>query len=243
MGALIETKGTQRLARLFNERFNEANINIMRAIPGLTVAFGSNTDARSLLSISDQFRNSWTDGSDALYPSATVTSVQAAAAVRTLTFASRLPAFIQNGMSIHDETHPGQNFIPRHTTISNLSNPAGGPWTFDTSNQVTVNAGDTIVFSYPGHPNLIKRWRYYLTNDLSPANHTAIQSNVFTALNDPSYTKIHFSAVEDTAQRVLAQRAFDTTNNNDDNIDPTHQHMHIVLFTQATTATDPLDPQ
>jgi hypothetical protein len=241
MGSLIETKGTQRLARLFNsERFDSTNIVTMRGIVGLTTAFGSNSDQRSLLSISDQFRNKWTGGADALYPSATVTTVQAVIAANRLTFTQRLPTFVQNGMSIHNETQPG---IPRHTTISNLQNTAGGPWTVDTNNPVTASAGDTIVFSYAPHPNLIKRWRYYLQNELDPANHSLIQNAIFTALNDPSYTHIRFTVLEDATQRVISQRAYNTNNPTDDNIDPQHQHMHIILLTKATNAPDPLDPQ
>jgi hypothetical protein len=243
MGALIETKGTQRLARLFNERFNATNLPILRGIAGLTTAFGSNADSRSLLAISDQFRNKWTDGSDALYPSATVTTVQAAAGVTTLAFSSQLPAFVHNGMHIHDETHPAQNHIPKNTSISNLANSAGGPWTVTTSNNVTVSQGDTIVFSYAAHPNLVKRWRHYLANDLEPGNHSQIQTAIYTALNDPSYIHIRFTTVEDVAQKVFTPRAFNTTNSNDDAVDPTRQHMQIILLTKVTTAPDPLDPQ
>jgi hypothetical protein len=243
MGSLIQTKGTQRLAKLFNQRFDVTNLPKMRNIGGLTTAFGTNADSRSLLSISDQFINTWTDGSDALYPSATVATVQAAAGVNTLRFSSQLPAFVQNGMDIHDQSNPGQNYIPKNTTISNLANTAAGPWSFTTNNHVTVAAGDKIVFSPAAHPNLVKRWRYYLANDLEPGNHSIIQNSIFSALNDKSHTHIRFATVEDTAQRVLAERAFNTKGADDDTVDTTKQHMQIILLTKLTTATDPLDPQ
>jgi hypothetical protein len=96
MGTLIQTKGTQRLARTLNNRFDESNAGLsaartfVSAASNLITAFNDTT--LNLLQISDRFifQNStaaatWpADGSDVLYPSTTMTSTSASASTSTL---------------------------------------------------------------------------------------------------------------------------------------------------------------
>src|SRR5437764_615964 len=102
MGTLIQTKGTQRLARTLNNRFDESNAGLsaartfVSAASNLITAFNDTT--LNLLQISDRFifqnataAASWpADGSDVLYPSTTMTSTSASASTSTLNFT--LPA-------------------------------------------------------------------------------------------------------------------------------------------------------
>jgi hypothetical protein len=82
MGALIQTKGTQRLARLFNNRFDTDSIdqtrNVQNSSGTLQAAFAT---LPNLLAISDNFiaQNAtaqWVPKvKDVLYPSATLVAV------------------------------------------------------------------------------------------------------------------------------------------------------------------------
>src|ERR1700676_1926680 len=92
MGGLIQTKGTQRLARLFNNRFDTGPIDQTRKVKNssgtlLQVAFAT---LPNLLAISDSFiaqyaGTPWVPNiRDALYPAATLAAVTVAA--RDVTF-------------------------------------------------------------------------------------------------------------------------------------------------------------
>jgi hypothetical protein len=237
MGALIQTKGTQFLALFFSNRFNATNLPVMRTLAGGSLknnfAFG-----KSLLDISDAFVGMWAaDGSDVLYPTATVTTVtQSAAGSSTLTFTSALPAFVQNGMAIDDESAP--KAIPRGT---NMQLNSSTQVTLSAPLKLSVNAGDAIVFSDKNHPNLKRRWRHYLQNDLLAENHSAIQSAIYDALSDdPGCTYITFQSIESASQKVLTATEFDLKNGK---LDTTTKHRQVVLLTSRTTAQDPVDTQ
>jgi hypothetical protein len=231
MGALIQTKGTRFLANFFNSRFSVANMPTMRAFSGGSLvndfAYGS-----SLLDISDKYVGQWAaDHSDILYPTATVSTVNAAVAgSTTLTFTSALPGFAVNGMAIADQSTPkaiqkGTTITINSTTQVTLSLPLSQP----------VVAGDAIVFSDPNHPNLGKRWRHYLKNDLISDSHSAIQSAIFDALSDPSVTYISFQAIESDSQKVLSAIEYELTGGH---IDKTKKFKQVVLLTPRTTAPD-----
>src|SRR6478672_6899593 len=97
MGALIQTKGTQRLAKLLNNRFDDSGtgIDFARTVKSSS---GSLLDAFAnaqldLLTVSDMFiaqnavSGSWTtDLNDFLYPSATLKAASAVTANNVLTF-------------------------------------------------------------------------------------------------------------------------------------------------------------
>jgi len=78
MGSLIQTKGTQRLAKLFNDRFDAGSIGTT----GGLVKAAFNDVSQDLLSISDSFiaanavagwpTTGTTAGDDLLYPAATM---------------------------------------------------------------------------------------------------------------------------------------------------------------------------
>jgi hypothetical protein len=140
--------------------------------------------------------------------------------------------------------------FPDATTIQAVSGVAGGgaggvggtfTVTFSQNpNLANLALSDRISFGGAKHWQLVRRWRWYLANDLRPENHAAIRSAISSALDDSDFTQVTFQTIEHT-QRVLSavQRQTDNTNDEFDNT----LVMNIVLLTQQTTAPDPLDPQ
>ncbi len=141
MGSLIQTKGTQRLANLFNSRFSNLNTagkwTSTNAVPKTftgTLSDAFDKDALDLLKISDSFiaqnasagANLWpADGNDILYPSATMTTT-AASSSTTLLF--NLPcginalssgSMIKNGASVISLDKRGS--IQKDTTVTSAS--------------------------------------------------------------------------------------------------------------------------
>lgn len=93
------------------------------------------------------------------------------------------------------------------------------------------------------HANLLKRWQYYLFNELFTVNHDAIRAAIYTALTDRSYSKIVFDCIEGSSQMVLCSTEYDSNNANDDDDDPASKYMKIVLVTARTNAPDRIDAQ
>jgi hypothetical protein len=249
MGALIQTKGTQLLAGFFNGRFSKANLPVMRGIGGgsLINDFGFRS---SLLDISDAYLGQWTDGSDVLYPTTTVTSgVTGAKTTTTLNFTNPLPNTpqVQVGMAIDDDwpITPPSKAIPNGTTV-NAIDATRKIVTISKPLVKDITLGPPIVpivFSDTNHPNLWKRWRYYLKNDLFAQNHSAIQTAIYEALVDDGprgYQCVTFQAIEAPTQSVLCATEFGLTGGK---IDPTLKFKQIVLLTARTTANAPIDPQ
>ena len=257
MGGLIQTKGTQRLANFFNkQRFDAGSIpttrNVVSSVPiSLKVAFATSFDSTPLLTISDAFiaqfaGNGWVpNGRDVLYPATTLVAV--ASATNQITFNNPGPGFptsIAVGMSASNlDRLPGIG-IPKGTTVTTITaGPAAGQTTVTFSANVTAQVNDRISFCSPKHQNLVRRWRHYLGKDLLPSNHSLIQSAVLSALTDQSIASATFQTIEHYDQRVLANTEFQTTNANDDNLDPATKYIHVALITPRTTAPDPLDAQ
>lgn len=254
MGALIQTKGTQRLTHLFNNRFDKGSIDRTRAVvtsSGVTLsaAFANFPD---LLTISDQFiaqnananGNNWVpNGRDVLYPAATLIAVAVNGA--DITFndpASGCPQMIANNISAADLDRPLG--VPRGAIVSNVrhNTPANGQTTVTFNMQVTAQAGDRISFCPLKHQNLVRRWRYYLSTELIGSNQSAIQGGVLTALSGNAVTRVEFQAIEDAAQAVHVETIPGTTDDDDSNIDPTHKSLSIILMTARTNNTvDPAD--
>ncbi len=261
MGALIQTKGTQRLAHLFRNRFDSNSINRTRTVAtnsGITLsaAFASMPD---LLTISDTFiaqnansniTNFWVPkGRDVLYPAATLIAV--AVSGNNITFndpAPGCPELVANTNSAADLDLPLG--VPKGATVSNVAHgsPAAGQTTVTfnppAGTSVTARVGDRISFCPPRHQNLVRRWRYYLINELLGSNHSAIQGAILNALTGNAVTEVDFQAVEDVTQAVRVETIPGTTDDDDTNIDPAHKSLSIVLFTARTNNTsDPLDAQ
>jgi hypothetical protein len=263
MGSLIQTKGTQRLAKLFNNRFNPLSAariftnDCMGVQTTLPAAF-RNTGA-DLLTLSDNFiaqyataNATWlNNGNDLLYPSATmaVNALPTAGSLNTIGFRlpagrSTVPGHIQPNASFRNLDN--RRTFPAGTTISAVSGVtggAGGTFTVTfTQNPILANLAlsDRISFGLGGHGQLVRRWRWYLSHDLLPENHAAIRSAISSALDDRDFTQITFQTIEDT-QRVFASAQRQTDNANDE-FDGTFV-LNIILVTQQTTAPDPLDPQ
>jgi hypothetical protein len=260
MGGLINTKGTRRLAKLFNNRFNPlATARSWTNSNGVTLQTAFRNSSTDLLALSDGFiaqfataNATWVNtGNDLLYPSATMT-VDVLPAVGSLNVIGfRLP--------------PGRSTIPGHITgpnpsVRNLDNRrtfpagtnvtgvsavvggAGGTFTVTFNNPpnlANLARGDRISFGLGGHGQLVRRWRWYLAHDLLPDNHAAIRSAISSALDDNDFTQVTFQTIEDT-QRVFVVPERQTDNN--DEFDGTFV-MNIILLTQQTTAPDPIDPQ
>jgi hypothetical protein len=267
MGGLIQTKGTQRLAKLFNNRFDAggpltAALNVKSSgntlHPGnvlLPAAFAQ--ASLDLLAISDLFiaqnaLSGWpNDWNDFLYPSATMAATNTSNATATLQFTvapgaplaagspESVPNFIAQGAAVSNLTAAGK--IPHGTTVSSVvvNVPPSPNFSVNLSAPVKVNAGDLISFAKGKHEQLVRRWRWYLGNDLLPENHTGIRSAISNALNDPTYIKITFQTVEDKQHVVVTP--FSKVDNSDEfGVD---MIMQILLLTQSTTAPDRLDPQ
>jgi hypothetical protein len=251
MGGLIQTKGTQRLARLFNNRFDAGSIPQTRAVKNssgtlLQGAFASLPDLRT---ISDNFIAQYSSTKhwvpnvrDVLYPAATLVAVTVAG--NDVTFndpAAGWPPLIANGISAADLDHPAG--VPRGATVTNVAhgNPGAGQTKVTFNAPLTAQANDRISFCTVKHQNLVRRWRYYLGNELYAANHAAIQSAVLTALTDLSVTSASFQAIESSTQTVFVETILATTNAEDDNLDPTHKRLFLALMTARTNAPDPVD--
>jgi hypothetical protein len=258
MGALIQTKGTQRLAKLFNDRFDAGSMNPTRGVASTsrTLRAAFSDGSLDLLTISDLFiaqnavATTWpADGNDLLYPSATMstTNPTGGAATNTLNFAlgglTAIPSIIAAGAAVC--SLDARKTIPKGTVVGAVSAIAGGNFNITLVDKnaaavnVTVTNLERISFAKGNHQQLVRRWRWYLRFDLAPENHVAIRRAVSSALEDSDFKKITFQTVEDT-QRVLAQPERQLNNNLE--FDDAFI-MHIILMTQQTTAPDPLDPQ
>lgn len=265
MGGLIQTKGTQRLVKLFTNRFNPPGtartwmndcLGVQTSLPAAFRNPGAN-----LLTISDGFiaqyatsNATWPNinGNDLLYPSATMTvDALPIGSPNVIRFKlppgrANVPGQITQNASFRNLDN--RKTFPPGTTIaaggvSGVTGGAGGTFTVTfTQNPIAANIAllDRISFSHAGHPQLVRRWRWYLAHDLLPENHAAIRSALSSALDDVDFTQVTFQTVEDT-QKVLTsvQRQTDNTNDEFDNT----FIMNIVLLTQQTTSPDPLDPQ
>jgi hypothetical protein len=259
MGALIQTKGTQRLARFFNnQRFDAGSIaktrSVQNSISGVTMtlgaAFAAAFDSSPLLTISDNFiaqnasANWVNNGRDLLYPAATL--VAQSVAGNKITFNNPIPGWpsaIAVGVSAADfERSLG---IPKGATVTkiDLATPAAGQTTVTFSVNVTAQANDRISFCLLKHQNLVRRWRHFLLNDLQPTNHSLIQSAVLSALTDTSVASATFQTIEHYDQRVVTNTEFQTTNADDENLDSTTKFIQVALITPRTTAPDPIDQQ
>jgi hypothetical protein len=263
MGGLINTKGTQRLAKLFNNRFNPLSEarkwknEIATVQTSLQAAFRN--AATDLLSISDNFiaqyataNATWlNNGNDLFYPSATMTvdALPSGANLNVIGFKlppgrSTVPEHIKTTASFRNLDN--RRTFPDGTTIqavSGVSGGLGGTFTVTfTQNPILTNLAkfDRISFGLERHRQLVRRWRWYLAHDLLPENHAAIRSAISSALDDSDFTQVVFQTIEDT-QRVLTSVQGQT----DDDFDEFNNmfKMYVVLLTQRTTAPDPLDPQ
>jgi hypothetical protein len=263
MGALIQTKGTQRLAKWFNNRFDDsaaglaAARNVVSASCTLPAAFADST--LNLLTISDRFIaqnavSGWpADGNDLLYPAATLATTTAAggAAANTLNFTipnglAAIPTVIAAGAAV--SSLDARKTIPKGTVVGAVSALAGKNFsvTLVDKNNAPVNVvvttnGERISFAKGKHEKLVRRWRWYLGVDLKAENHDKIRNAIFIALDDTGgFTKISFQTVEDTQKVIVTPLA--KLNNASDELD-NDMTMQILLLTQSTTAPDRQDSQ
>lgn len=188
------------------------------------------------------------DGNDLLYPfSATMVPTNPGASVSPLQFTlaagSKKPDAIAVGSTVSNLTARGN--IPPGTTVGNVTvvTNAFSVTLFDTAGNalpVKVGAKDKISFAPGKHERLVRRWRWYLKNDLKDENDNAIRSAISAALDDPSINMIIFQTAEDTQSVVVTtqQKLNNATDELGDEID-----MYILLLTQSTTAPERLDPQ
>ena len=265
MGGLIQTKGTQRLAKWFNDVFDNSATGILLARRVQNNVGGGDTlpqsfkkAANSLLEISDAFiaqnaippttgtTPTWpAGGNDVLYPSATM-MVDTVVSSTVLRFAlptgiTTIPTFIVKDAAVSC-IKGGRRKIDRGTTVTTTPTVSGGKFDVTLSKPMPVNAakGDLISFAKGKHQMLVRRWRWYLKNDLRSENDAAIKQAISSALEDTDFKKITFQAIEDT-QKVIIRT--ETLLDDTDLEFADAYNLHIVLVTQQTTAPDPLDPQ
>ncbi len=257
MGALIQTKGTQKLAKWLNNRFDPNGIIVLRKTQSTGGAYsGLLSNAfkigNSLWQISDAFTAQYAtnatggtatwpaDGNDILYPSATMIPTNTGVSTSTLKFSlvgqAKKPDFIVPNATVTDLTTRGN--VPSGTKVSTVTAVAGG-FEVGLPTAVTIAPGDMISFADGNHERLVRRWRWYLQHDLTAENQTAIRDAIFTALDDTSFKRINFQTVEDT-QRVIVTTQ-QRLNNNDELDD--FMLMFILLMTQSTTAPEKVDAQ
>ena len=264
MGGLIQTKGTQRLARLFNDVFSETatGISLARRVKnnvagGETLTQSFKKLGNSLLEISDAFiaqnaippnlgpgTPTWPDGgNDVLYPSATmkVDSVPAGPpnVLRfVLPAGCSMPTYIITDAAVSC-IKGGRKKILRETTVTGVVPVGGGVFDVALSKPTTAVKGDFVSFAKGKHQMLVRRWRWYLKNDLRAENDAAIKQAISSALSDTDFQKITFQAIEET-QKVVTRT--ETLLGDDMEFDDKY-NLHIVLLTEQTTAPDALDPQ
>jgi hypothetical protein len=104
------------------------------------------------------------------------------------------------------------------------------PYLYNVSEQLNIYPPDN-----PNHPNLKKRWQYFLStpaSGLSAANDQTIFDQIFDALHRPRYESITFDAIEDTNN--LGQQVLYGDENPDINVSGGHKvTKRIVLVTAA----------
>jgi hypothetical protein len=262
MGGLIQTKGTQRLAKLFNGCFDDSVTGITLART-LTSSTGLLTDAFAAANvnldfISDNFiaqhavAGSWiADLNDVLYPSATLTASLATVGANVLNFTLptgyALPLTANCAIASQSTvcSLALKNTIPIGTFVGAVTAGAGRNFTVTLVDKaganvnVNVAAGDMINFAIGNHQRLVRRWRWYLQHDLKSENHQAIRLAISNALNDPTYIKIAFQTVEDKQKVLVTPHSKLGPGDELSN----QMIMDILLLTQSTTAPDKLDPQ
>jgi hypothetical protein len=253
MGGLIQTKGTQRLARHFNARFDFVNATLSaRSVASVATTLPQAFDSTdNLFQISEKFiaqnavKATWpADMNDFLYPSSTLLTTSSGT-VNSLTFTlpsgfTALPAAatgcaIVQGAAVSSFRRKKTKGI----TISTTPTVSGTTLTVPLSGSVPVISGEPISFALGKHERLVRRWRWYLQRDLTRENGAAIKEAISTALDDDDFDEINFSTIEDE-QRVVVT-TYSKLNNNDELID--NLRMEILLMTQSTTSPDRLDPQ
>ncbi len=154
-----------------------------------------------------------------------------------------IPTFIDAGAAVSC-IKGGRKKIERGTTVTTTPTAPGSPGgkfdvTLSKAMTVPVVEDDLVSFAKGKHQMLVRRWRWYLKNDLRPENDAAIKQAISSALEDTDFKKITFQTVEDM-QKVITRT--ETLLGNDLEFDDAY-NLHIVLVTQQTTAPDPLDPQ
>lgn len=248
MGALIQTKGTQRLAKLFRDRFKDLTATrgwrdstspTAKSVQDVFGECAKLLDASDALIAQNAGANWPADMGDLLYPSATF-KVDSVVDNTTLKFKipGTLPSAIVKDSAVCCLNAPKK--IPKRTKVSATPNlPVGGILTVGFTKNVTVKAGDFVSFALGKHERLVRRWRWYLENDLTPENDRIIRLAIFTALDSDDFKRILFQTVEDTQRAVVTPISV---------VDPDDEltddmEMHILLMTQSTTAPDKLDPQ
>jgi hypothetical protein len=260
MGSLIQTKGTQRLVKLFNSRFSNLanarkwNYSSGGNITNISTAF----NAGKLVDISDKFiaqnadvssAQTWpADLNDLFYPSATL-NVSGITNVTTFTFNIPSSGNPPQAILASSGGAPGsavscinkKKGIPHKTTVNSFTVSGTTLTVIFTKNCPNLALGDQVCFALGNHERLVRRWRWYLQYDLTGPNNDTIRQAIDAALDDDTYLNIQFQTVEDKQQVVVTPTAMLTTDGTDELTD--NMQMNILLMTQSTTAPDKLDPQ
>lgn len=253
MGGLIQTKGTQRLAKWFNKK-TFADLKETRKWKnksGVKVPDAFRAAGRRLLDISDDFiaqnastaAGEWPSGmNDIFYPSATLAVVSGSGSTLTFNIPGTKPDAIMDTESFVSCLRK-PNRLEKGTKVQTAV-PVGNVLTVTLTKPLKTapTAGELFSFSHKKgkHERLVKRWRWYLDIDLEANNNDKIRTAISTALDDEdNFGSVSVQAVEDV-QRVMAAPQ-PRLNPDDDEFED--WEMSILLFTQATTSPEKMDPQ
>jgi hypothetical protein len=104
---------------------------------------------------------------------------------------------------------------------------SGPPYIFGVSEALPANLYPP---DNPAHPNLKKRWQYFLTTQLTAGNDLKLINGIYGALHDRSYASITFDAIEDTTG--VGQQVWITDEQSDSNTGGAHKKtLRVILVT------------
>ena len=145
------------------------------------------------------------------------------------------------------------------TTKATITGDANLNFLFSTPSigtPVIANISNNAFFlpnPHAAHPNLHKRWKFFLRYELTFENHELIRSAIWRGLNGTNllgvpYVAIQFDCIEGSPQQIRISDEYLLNNNDDDSVDngtldPAKPYLKIVMVTQPTRAPDPLDDQ
>jgi predicted ATPase len=231
--------GKSRLCFEFAETCRRKNIRVLEA---RVLPYGRDTPLQPVLelltantvTISQPVQSPGVQQKDWItFISFPVVSLQATgqSASGTLTFNTVPTALIQQGMGVVDYTTSGN--IPINTVVNavtsttvTLSLPAGSA--------TNVQNNDWIGFLATGnHQNLMRRWKYFLKNDLQSKCDAEIRAALLKSVLDSSVQYVLFDSIEGTSQVVHTALEYGAAANF---ATLGAQYMNIVLETPPTKA-------
>ena len=270
MGALIQTKGTQRLARYFNDRFDKDSLPSSRLAQirdpitsalGVTLCQAFDDATNDLLKISDLFiaqnatvgtaaaNSPWPqDQNDLLYPSATMAATVAIAGSPTLSFrlpggVNQIPGYIAPRAavcSLDARKSIPHGLIVAPNGVSAIAGGAGGTFTVTLNGNVNNVGVGEKICFTKGKHEQLVRRWRWYLKYDMTAESHSMIRRAISTALDNQSFKKITFQTIEETQKVLTQ--IETQLDNDLEFDDTFL-MHIILMTRQTTSPDPIDQQ